>query len=590
MSEEKENPNAEVTSVYPNKVEITVHELSEFKEVDEQTEELSVGSYLEISDNSNCKLIAVIESYSIEVGENEGDKSYIIEAQPLGILEGNEFSRGGDTFTIPPTDVRPAKAEDIEKIYETQIEPKNKFCFSTLSQDDTIDVPVNGDKFFNKHFAIIGATGSGKSHTVAKIIQRATSKKKSDFEGLNNSHVVIFDIHGEYKSAFPESNFISVQDLKLPYWLLNSEELEELFLESGDHNNYNQASILRSVITENKKKYNEEIDKIFYDSPLRFDINEVLNCLVNLQNETINYKCRDRYMLGYETGDDRSTDVESGVKFESTSEKYKKYFKRELNFYPTKGRNIKKGNYADGTLDKFIERLKAKIKDERLKFLFGENSKDIEFEKILRQFLGYREENSNVTIIDLSGVPFEVLNITVSLISRILFDYSYHYKNLLEEEIDCETPLLLLYEEAHKYAPKEDLARHKPSKKAIERIAKEGRKYGVTLGIVSQRPSEISETIFSQCNNFVSMRLTNPDDQNYVKKLLPDTMGNITDKLPTLRSGEGLLIGDSVIMPSVVKVDKCENKPSSNDIPYLEIWKEKWKDVDFGKIIEEWKK
>ena len=126
---------------------------------------------------------------------------------------------------------------------------------------------------------------------------------------------------------------------------------------------------------------------------------------------------------------------------------------------------------------------------------------------------------------------------------------------------------------------------------AIERIAKEGRKYGVTMGIVSQRPSEISETIFSQCNNFIAMRLTNPTDQNYVKRLLPDSLGNLVDSLPSFQSGEGLLLGESLVMPSLVKIDKCDEnlQPSSNDVPYLKIWKDEWQDVDFQKISEEWK-
>ncbi|MGS0749008.1 ATP-binding protein [Halpernia sp. GG3] len=124
---------------------------------------------------------------------------------------------------------------------------------------------------------------------------------------------------------------------------------------------------------------------------------------------------------------------------------------------------------------------------------------------------------------------------------------------------------------------------------AIERIAKEGRKYGITLGIVSQRPSEISETIFSQCNNFIAMRLTNPEDQNYVKRLLPDTLGNLTETLPTLQAGEALLIGESIALPSLVKIDPCDPSPKSSDIPYFEIWKDEWKEIAFQKILEEWK-
>ena len=212
----------------------------------------------------------------------------------------------------------------------------------------------------------------------------------------------------------------------------------------------------------------------------------------------------------------------------------------------------------------------------------------MEFEEVLEQLMGYgKKDSANVTILDLSGIPFEVLSITVSLITRLLFDYSYYFRRSTDR---CDTPLLLVYEEAHKYAPKSELARFRASLTAIERVAKEGRKYGVSLLIASQRPSEISETIFAQCSNFLAMRLTNPDDQAYVRRLLPDTLGNLTAGLPALEAGEALLIGDATIMPCVVYVTPCKPEPSSNDIPYYQIWKDAWKTVDFGSVTEEWRK
>jgi DNA helicase HerA-like ATPase len=138
--------------------------------------------------------------------------------------------------------------------------------------------------------------------------------------------------------------------------------------------------------------------------------------------------------------------------------------------------------------------------------------------------------------------------------------------------------------------PNFDLSKYRSSKQSIERIAKEGRKYGVTLLLASQRPSEISETIFSQCNNFIAMRLTNPVDQSYVKKLLPDTLGSIIDKMTSFKQGEALIVGESIVLPSIVQIDKCSPQPSSNDIPYWEIWKEEWKAMDFQKLKEEWYK
>lgn len=134
------------------------------------------------------------------------------------------------------------------------------------------------------------------------------------------------------------------------------------------------------------------------------------------------------------------------------------------------------------------------------------------------------------------------------------------------------------------------MAKYRASKQSIERIAKEGRKYGVSLLLASQRPSEISETIFAQCNNFLALRLTNPNDQNYVKRLLPDTLGNLVEKMPTLRAGECLLIGDAVVLPSIVQIHECDPKPSSNDIPYFDLWKQEWIDLDIPSIKEEWNK
>lgn len=585
--------NAEVISVSPDKVKIIIYDIDNWKTAEDK---LKVGSYLEIKDenseNSEYVVVAIIDNFKIDlidvtkVDENgkkdiETERRYILEATPLGNICNGKFIRGGDTLSIPPKSVSVAKNSIIEKIFSDCIDESERFCFSRLSSNSSVKVNVNGNKFFNKHLAIVGSSGSGKSHTTAKIIQNAIKSKNSSFSSLNNSHIVIFDIHSEYASAFTEANIIGIDNLILPYWLLNGDELEELFLDAGDNNNYNQSSLLRTLITINKQRHFKEedsqIDKddIDFDSPLKFDVKEIYTCLRNLKLETYDYG--NDLIAKYKTGD---------VTYDNISNKYNDYFNEILEFQASTPGKIKKGTYSDGSIDKFINRFYSKINDKRLDFLFGDKSKNIEFKEVLKEFTGYNKK-TNVTIIDLSGVPFEVLSITVSLISRLLFDFSYYNKKLND---DNKIPLLLVFEEAHKYVPKSELSKYKSSKLSIERIAKEGRKYGITLAIVSQRPSEISETIFSQCNTFISMRLTNPDDQNYVKKLLPDTLGDLTSKLNSLSAGEALLIGESVIMPSVVKIDRCEPEPSSNDIMYYDIWKEKWHEDGFEDIISNWEK
>lgn len=539
---------AEVISVFPNKVKVAVYDIEAFKVGGEI---LSVGSYIKIFDHKDCSIIAIIENFSIGISESdehsERNKFYIVEAVPLGYISSEgEFIRGGNNIAIPPKIVEPAKKEDIQKIYD-DVEEKSRFRFSKLVQDPTINVPVDGNKFFNKHIAIVGSTGSGKSHSLARILQEAIKVKNEGYAGLNNSHIVIFDIHSEYKTAFPgdQSNLIEVDSLLLPYWLLSSEELEDLFIESNEEQSHNQIAILKKSITENKQKYfkDEKLKyKIHYDSPVFFDIKEIMQAI------------------------------------------------RDKNEEMVQGSKGEKQGPLFGKLDNFITRLENKVNDKRLDFLLGDGVRTITPEEVIRQFISYKKDNeANITIIDLSGVPFDILSITVSLISRILFDYAYIYKKSHPQSMN-ETPLLIVYEEAHKYVPKAGSTKFNASKFSIERIAKEGRKYGITAVIVSQRPSEISETIFSQCSNFIAMRLTNPEDQNYVRRLLPDTLGPLTESLPILQAGEALLIGDSLVMPSLVKIDQCTDAPSSNDIKYLEEWKKEWKVVDFNPIVAKWQK
>lgn len=555
------NPeNFKIISVSASFVQIEISDPTAFRG------EFSLGSYVKIPDrNTPGKLIiGIIENYKIKdpvANSSAGGQpaptspSFVIDVELIGTLERDNFKRGGYGITLPPNNgIELLSAEELTKIYSSNIEDNKKFTFSKLAQDtNPIPVPVNGNKFFNKHFAIVGATGSGKSHTTAKILQNAIKAKDGGYDELNNSHIVLFDIHNEYGSAFPTANMLNVENFVLPYWLLNSEELEEVFLDT-EANDHNQRNIFKeAVVTEKKssltqrdgekpEEFEQRKEKIHYDSPSFFDIHKVLD------------------------------------------------YAREMNqqIIPGAKEGTTKLGPLNGKLTNFVSRLENKLLDTRFNFFFGERPKAISFEEALRQFLGYKEsEEANITIIDLSGVPFEVLSITVSLISRILFEYGYFYKKHKDKN---ETPLVLVYEEAHKYVPKDSSARYRASKESIERIAKEGRKYGVTLGIVSQRPSEISETIFSQCNNFIAMRLTNPDDQAYVRRLLPDSVANITDLLPSLQSGEALVLGEAISVPSIVKIDRCENEPASADVPYYEEWKKQWHDVEFEGIIKDWEK
>lgn len=471
----------------------------------------------------------------------------------------------------------------LKKIYALADEDK-QFIFSSLAQNDTIDIAVDGDKFFSKHIAVVGSTGSGKSGTVAKILQEGIKLGKREEGIFNNSHIILFDLHGEYAPAFPNANMLNVDTLTLPYWLMNSEELEEMFIESNENNSHNQISQFKNAVTLNKKKHNQGLSKINYDTPVYFSIKEVFNYLCNLNNEVVS-------KLENENGKPKLID---GTLVDDRSNYYFEDIKTFVASSTAASTRASNGPF-NGEFNRFAMRIETKLNDDRLSFLLKpqkENDSEYKTEdlpKLLQQFLGYSgNSESNITIIDLSGIPFEVLSLVVSLISRLVFDFCFHYKNFKEE--GNEVPFLLVLEEAHNYIPQSQGAKYHSVKKSIERIAKEGRKYGLSLMIVSQRPSEISETIFSQCNNFVAMRLTNPTDQQYVKRLMPDSVSAITDNLPSLERQEALIIGDSIPIPTIVKIKDLEHKPASNDINFQTEWKKDWVKIAFDGLIKRMKK
>lgn len=571
-----------ILTVSPNLIQIEVHDVDQFKQ---DVNDFAIGSYLKISDNTNSSIIAVIQSFKIkEVSLTEAETpslkpSFVLDAQPIGFLDdlGN-FKRGGQQIAIPPNNVEIADETLLQKIYGSVLESK-QFVFSNLAQNPNIKIAVDGDKFFSKHIAVVGSTGSGKSGTVAKILQegiKATDEQNKKGV-LNNTHILLFDLHGEYNKAFPKSKKLDVSNLILPYWLMNSEELEEMFIESNESNSHNQVSQFKASVTLNKKRHNTGLTKVNYDTPVYFSIDEVFKYISN-QNIS--------------TKDAKTGELKIKTKATGIADEYQLF--ENIDFEDKVSGKINGGAYA-GEFDRFVPRLETKINDDRLSFLLkprktgGVEYTTADFPDILKQFIGYSDtEKNNITIIDLSGIPFEVLSVVVSLISRLVFDFCFYYKTAKKESE--EAPFLLVLEEAHNYIPQSEGAKYHSVKKSIERIAKEGRKYGISLMIVSQRPSEISETIFSQCNNFVAMRLTNPTDQQYVKRLMPDNISAITDTLPVLERQEALIIGDSIPIPTIVKIMELTDKPDSNDIAFKTEWKKDWVEIVFGQVIKKMKK
>ncbi|ELZ0584570.1 ATP-binding protein [Yersinia enterocolitica] len=565
--------------------------------------QLQVGSFLKIEDGNHNYAVATIKNLTGQYNEKEDGPNwiFIIEASPIGVLTNENdlliFSRGTQVLPVPTELVYTFEDNDLKSIFSEGGGDFN-FRIGSLSNNQKIPFYIDGDKFFSKHIGVVGSTGSGKSCAVASLIQNIVgiSESKNIFKGsIKNSHVLIFDIHSEYSSAFTMEreeefslNVLTVDNLCLPYWLMNSEEIESLFIESNEQNSHNQVSQLKRAVILNKEKFNPKVENITYDSPVYFSINEVYNYICNKNDLTVYEKDSKLYLATFDFDEEYKEDLLfSKINFEKATGNAKhKIFDEKVSKY---------GGFT-GDFERFISRFETKLHDRRLKFLLSPElpplkeirSKD--FETILKQFLGYNNK-ANISIVDLSGIPFEVLSLTVSLISRLMFDFAFHYSKMMHSKNKTnDIPFLIVCEEAHNYIPKDNAFEFKASRKSIERIAKEGRKYGLSLMVVSQRPSEVSDTIFSQCNNFLSLRLTNKNDQGYIKALLPDGANGLVDLLPSLGQGEAFIVGDAILMPSLVKLPRPSPEPSSASIKVYKEWNSVWKEAEFNKLVERWGK
>lgn len=588
-----------VLSSSPDKVSI---EIGDLKTLEQNKADLQVGKFLKIEDGNHNYAVAIINNLTAQKSEKDGELtwSFVIEASPIGALIHNndtlQFKRGTQVLPVPTEIAHTFGTEDLSAIFSE--DSKFSFEIGSLSGNSNVPFCIDGDKFFGKHIGVVGSTGSGKSCAVSSLIQNAVGivdAKNTHKQNQRNSHVIIFDIHSEYSSAFTvnnDENFnlnkLDVDSAKLPYWLMNSEELEAIFIESNEQNSHNQVSQFKQAVILNKEKHNPNLEKVTYDSPVFFSIEEVYNYIHNKNNLTVYERDSIKYFAT----------LDEVIEFDE-SQMWEK-----IDFVASTGNSkhkqldakVTKDGGFNGEFDRFISRLETKLNDSRLAFLLkpakddGEKFKTEDFDEVIKQFLGYIDK-SNVTIFDLSGIPFEVLSITVSLISRLMFDFAFHYSKLRHDTDNTnDIPFLIVCEEAHNYIPKIGGTEFRASKKSIERIAKEGRKYGLSLMVVSQRPSEVSETIFSQCSNFIALRLTNRVDQNYIKALLPDSSSSLVDLLPSLNQGEAFVVGDSVIIPSLVQLPKPDPEPKSASIDTFTEWAEGWKEVTFDKVVERWRK
>lgn len=412
------------------------------------------------------------------------------------------------------------------------------------------DAYLDGNKFFQKHAVIVGSTGSGKSCTVATVIEQIAL--------LKSSNAILFDIHGEYspitgdnikhyRVAGPNDTY-SDDVLFLPYWLLTYEEMMSMMLDRGDNNAPNQAMLFSKTVLQKKKEFlsnnglEEMVDDITIDSPIPYEMGKLIDQFVFYNEEMVD---------------------------------------------GAKANTKKKGDY-NGILSRFIQRLENKISDKRLNFMFSQDENLINSDymnELCQKLLLSASDGGGIKIIDFSEVPSDILPLIVSLIARIIFS--------VQQWIDKDKihPIAIFCDEAHLYIPQNvKQGMESLSLMSFERIAKEGRKYGVGLVVITHRPSEVDRTVLSQSSNFVAMRLTNADDQNVIKKLLPDSIGNFGDLLPVLDVGEALVVGDASLLPSRILVKRPDPEPNSSTIKFWDEWSKESVDNLIDKAVDSMRK
>lgn len=408
---------------------------------------------------------------------------------------------------------------------------ENPLCIGTYAINEEAKAWLDGNKLFQRHAVIVGSTGSGKSYTVATLIEKISE--------LKSCNAVLFDIHGEYtpidSDGIKHYKIAGSADtpndttMFLPYWLLNYDEMIALMLDRSDSNAPNQAMMFSQTVMNEKISYlteskNEDIiANVTIDSPIPYNIDDVIQYL----------KLKDTERIPGASGKDKN------------------------------------GEY-NGKLTRFIQRLEAKASDKRLNFIFSRDKTLLEYDymnKLCKNLMSPASQSGGVKIIDFSEVPSDILPLMVSLIARLIFSIQQWMNK------DKINPIAIFCDEAHLYIPANaNQGIEISSLHSFERIAKEGRKYGVGLVVISQRPSEVNHTVLSQSSNFIAMRLTNADDQNVIKKLLPDSIGNFADLLPILDIGEAIAVGDASLLPSRIFIDKPKIEPNSATIKFWSEW------------------
>lgn len=511
--------------------------------------------------NADEKLIGIITKVTkkrIDFDENEDEQeeewncsanicnvtlvgSFYIK---LGIKKRNIFKRSINTYPEINSEVFLAEGEALSIIMnsldDTDSPATEKLMIGKYASNREVQAILDGNKFFQRHACIVGSTGSGKSYTVANILEKT--------EKLPYANIIVYDLHGEYTQlSYAEQIKISDEKggLHIPLWFFNYEEIHSLFIESSEGTSTNQRAAVVDYILKSKKEYIEKnmkelsSDVVTADTPIPFSAHRLKEYL---EKEDIR---EDETGDFYKSGDDKGQP------------------------------KTKKGQY-NGKLTNLIMRLQTKMDDKKYGFVFNEDETQNEsyLNEFTRKIMGV-DSSKKVKVIDLSEVPTDMLAIVIGIVTRLVYDVQFW---MSPENNQTRHPLAFVCDEAHIYMSNDMSSMRLAEKKSLEifeKISKEGRKYGIALLIVSQRPAELNTTIISQCNNIISLKITNDRDKRAVASMLTDSLVGLVDSLPNLDVGECVVVGDAIKLPVKILLDKPNEEPLSSTIEFWDRWSDK---------------
>jgi DNA helicase HerA-like ATPase len=472
------------------------------------TDNTSIGAIVRISVSGTdvfCGLVELARDHD-DPGRSLAELEYIGEGvhDAGGALVG--FSRGVSSFPQPGDPARLATEEELAIIFAPPDLPHIQF--GTVYPTRGVRAPVLFDNLLSRHFAIVGSSGSGKSTTVSLLLDRIVGR-------AGHGHVVIFDPHGEYAHAFGDAAQVwDVSNLAMPYWAMNLDEHCEAFIAAGDDRTVD-ANIMAKVLLRARQRniHAEAPGRITADTPVSYQLKDLTDALEEEAGRLEKLADASRY------------------------------------------------THLRLTIEQFFH-------DRRYNFIFNAEHAGASLQKLLGDILRIPNAGKPISIIDLAGVPTEIVNVVVATLTRLILDYAIWAPRAER------APILLVCEEAHRYLPRHMNEATRSVRTQLERVAREGRKYGVCLGLVSQRPSELSDTALSQCGTLISLRLNNQSDQDHLIAALSEGARSLAGSVGALRNRECVISGEGVPIPMRVLIDvlEVEKRPASEDPSFSDRW------------------